>query len=352
MGRDKMKSFVSQQDIIEMAMIPVIKHADGKILFFAGATGYLMRMMIYALFYYKDHYGIGVKKIVALARNRKKAEEVFWNYRDRNDFELVHQDVNDKIEYHNTLDYIIHGASLVNPSDYIAQPVETIKSNSIGTFQLLEMARKTRCKNFLYISTSSVYGNMDEQFCQEEQCGILDFGNYKNSYSEGKRMGEAICNAYWHEYGLATKIVRPFYVFGSGMPLDDGRLFSDFILKALRDKEIVLKSDGMNKRNFIYITDAVRDIFFCMFQGKNGEAYNIGNRDGTFTILEFAKLVLDSSGSPGKVMIRHEESKIPSNIIDVIPCLDKIEKIVGKETKYIGVREGLERLIASVESRG
>ena len=78
MGRDKMKSFVSQQDIIEMAMIPVIKHADGKILFFAGATGYLMRMMIYALFYYKDHYGIGVKKIVALARNRKKAEEVIW----------------------------------------------------------------------------------------------------------------------------------------------------------------------------------------------------------------------------------------------------------------------------------
>lgn len=58
------------------------------------------------------------------------------------------------------------------------------------------------------------------------------------------------------------------------------------------------------------------------------------------------------AGSPGKVMIRHEESKIPSNIIDVIPCLDKIEKIVGKETKYIGVREGLERLIASVESRG
>lgn len=347
-----MKSYASKRDIEEMSKEPSLEYAVGKTFLFTGASGYIMRMMIFALYEYKERNGSGVQKIIALVRNREKGENIFADYKDRDDFELLVQDVDEEIEYDGKLDYIVHGASLVNPLDYVHRPVETLKPNIVGTVQLLELALRISCRNFIYISTSSVYGKMVDEKCQEDKCGIINFFDYKNSYSEGKRAGEIICNAYCHEYGLAVKVVRPFYVYGSGMSLDDGRLFADFVPKTVRKENIILKSDGKRSRNFIYITDAVRDIFCCMFRGKAGETYNIGNKEGTVTIMEFAQTLMEISGSLGKIVIQQTEASIPSNRVDVIPSMDKTEELVDRKDAYIGLKDGLLRLLASIESRG
>ena len=345
-----MKSYVSRKDIREISQNSLMEYAEGKVFLFTGATGYLMRMMIFALYDYKEKYGSGASKIIALVRNREKGEGIYADYKDRDDFELLVQDVSEEIKYDGKLDYIIHGASLVNPLDYVENPVETLKPNIMGTFQLLELARRISCENLLFISTSSVYGEMKEKNREEDKCGIIKFFDYRNSYSEGKRAGEMICSAYGHEYGIKVRIVRPFYVYGSGMSLDDGRLFADFIPKAARGENLILKSDGKCFRNFIYVTDAVRDIFHCLFLGEAGEAYNIGNKDGTYTILEFVRILMEASGRGGEIVIQKIENTIPSNKVDVIPSMEKTEKLVGRKDGYICLVDGLARLFASIEN--
>lgn len=129
----------------------------------------------------------------------------------------------------------------------------------------------------------------------ENDYGIVDPLEVRSCYAESKRMGENLCAAYAHQYGISTKIVRPSHTYGPGFALDDGRVFAAFVADVLNNRDIVLKSDGKANRCFIYLADATRGYFTVLLKGKVGNAYNVSN-DYEISILNLAQIVLQVSG--------------------------------------------------------
>ncbi|MFZ2654178.1 MAG: NAD-dependent epimerase/dehydratase family protein, partial [Victivallales bacterium] len=173
-------------------------------------------------------------------------------------------------------------------------PAGTIRSNVIGTANLLKLAVEKKTKCFLFFSTSGVYGFVDsERYPLKEDCfGFLNPTDLASCYLESKRMGENMCVAWMHQYGVPVKIVRPSITYGPGFKLDDGRSFADFISNIINKQDIVLYSDGKALRNYCYLADATLGFFIVMLKGKNGEAYNIGS-DKEISIVDLATLLTE-----------------------------------------------------------
>lgn len=154
---------------------------------------------------------------------------------------------------------------------------------------MLNLAVRNQCERFLFLSSVDVYGRMDDnRRLTEDMAGSLDPLNIRNVYSCGKRGAESLCKAYQEKYGLPVYIVRPFQIIGPGPELNDGRLHIDFISQILKNKKIVLKSDGMAVRSFMYIVDAVVAMFYVLLKGRQGEAYNIVMEEGEASVRELA----------------------------------------------------------------
>ena len=175
----------------------------------------------------------------------------------------------------------------------------------------------------------------------------MDPTKVRSCYGESKRMSENICVSYSHQYGVDTRIVRPFHTYGPGLSPSDGRVFSDFIHAVASGNDIEMTSDGSAKRPFCYITDAVTGIFNVLFNGKSSNAYNMGNPDGEVSIKELAKIV---SKARTDFDIRVKSSVQPDSYLRSptsrqIVNIDKL-KSLGWSPK-ISVVEGFKRSISS-----
>jgi nucleoside-diphosphate-sugar epimerase len=150
------------------------------------------------------------------------------------------------------------------------------------------------------LSSIDVYGKLptNNRFSENLQ-GSLETLNVRNAYAIGKRTAEALCAAYYSQYGVPVKIVRPGQIIGPGIALDDGRLCIDFISQILSNGKIVLKSDGTAKRTFIYMTDAITGMLTALLLGKCGEAYNVCDENGELTVFELAELMCSLSENKG-----------------------------------------------------
>jgi nucleoside-diphosphate-sugar epimerase len=145
----------------------------------------------------------------------------------------------------------------------------------------------------MFISSPDVYGNTSEMSSiSENDFGYLDPLALRSCYGESKRMGEALCAAWQSQNKTPVKIVRPFHVYGPGMNLNDGRVFSDFVSNVVNKQNILIKGQGAEYRTFCYLADAVLAIFVVLFFGKEGEAYNIGNDKCEIQIRELAQLLV------------------------------------------------------------
>lgn len=172
-------------------------------------------------------------------------------------------------------------------------PVGTLNSNVLGTIHLINLAKEHNVESFLYFSSGEVYGEVKEEDIpiKEDIFGYLNPASLRACYGESKRMGENICVSYHAQYGVNAKIVRPFHTYGPGMSLDDGRVFADFVSNVVHKKDIILKSDGSAIRAFCYLTDATLGFLTVLVEGENGQAYNIGNPNEAYSILELANLI-------------------------------------------------------------
>ena len=267
------------------------RFANKKVLI-TGANGFLPAYMVDSLMMANKVFDLNLE-IICLVRNIEKAHNRFIDYTNHKQLVFIHQDVCVPINNLHDVTFIIHAASQASPKYYGTDPVGTLKANTIGTYNLLEFSTKNPIESFLYFSSSEVYGNTEEDYISENDYGYLDCNTVRACYAESKRMGETMCKSWYHQYSTGTKIVRPFHTYGPGMDLNDGRVFADFVNNIVQNKNIVLNSDGSAKRSFCYLQDATAAFFKILLNGKNGEAYNMGNPDTEISIWDLANTLVD-----------------------------------------------------------
>ncbi len=227
-----------------------------------------------------------------------------------------------------------------------------MSANTLGTAQLLELARKHQAEGFLYFSSAEVYGEPTRVPTSESDYGFLDPLAVRSCYAESKRMGENMCVSWHHQYGVPAKIVRPFHTYGPGMRLDDGRVYADFVADVVNGRDIILKSDGLTRRSFCYLADASAGFWMVLLNGANAQAYNIGNPDGEISIRDLATLV--AALYPEKhisVKFEHRneaESYLPSQISVTCPDIT-LAKSLGW-CPITSIENGFRKTIESYQS--
>lgn len=257
-----------------------------------GAAGFLPAYMVETLLYLNETRDLGIR-VLALARNRTSLEQRFAHHAERTDLICIEQDISRPFSLNQKLDYVIHAASQASPKYYSTDPVGTLSANTLGTATLLELARNSNSKGFLYFSSSEVYGQASHIPTTEQDYGPVDPTNVRSCYAESKRMGENMCVSWLHQYNVPTKIVRPFHTYGPRMRLDDGRVYADFVACILRNEPIALKSDGLATRAFCYAADAIAGFWQVLLAGENGVAYNIGNPDAEISMRALGQLLVN-----------------------------------------------------------
>ena len=259
----------------------------------AGAAGLLPAYMVETLLYLNEMESFNIQ-VIGLVPNLKKARERFSDYREDTRLSLIVQNVCEETEIDRDIDYIIHAASPASPKIFQTDPVGTILPNITGTANLLKLAVKKQVKRFLFFSTSGVYGHVNESdYPIKEECfGFLNPLKIESCYLESKRMGETMCIAWMHQFGVPVIVVRPAITYGPGLQLDDGRSFADFIANIVHYQNIELYSDGQAVRNYCYIADATLGFFIVLLKGRAGEAYNVA-AEQEISIIDLAKLLAE-----------------------------------------------------------
>jgi UDP-glucuronate decarboxylase len=267
---------------------------EGRNVLITGANGFVPAYVAETLLYLNEKKLKKPLKLLALVRNRAKALARYSAYRGRPDLELVVQDVCKPVETDVQIDYVIHAASQASPKYYNVDPAGTIAPNVVGTFHLLELARKSQARGFLFVSSGEVYGKFPTpppKPLTEDESGSLDPLELRSCYGEGKRAGETMCKAWNHQFGIPTKIARLGHTYGPGMDLKDGRVFADFVANVVRGENIVMKSDGSAMRPFCYLADAATGLLTVLLKGKSATAYNVINNEAEISIFELAKIL-------------------------------------------------------------
>ena len=214
-------------------------------------------------------------------------------------FEFREHDVTEHISLDGPLDYILNFASPASPIDYLKIPIETLKAGSLGTLNLLGLARSKGAK-ILIASTSEVYGDPLINPQTEDYYGNVNPIGPRGVYDEAKRFQEAITMAYHTHHGLDIAIVRIFNTYGSRMRLDDGRAIPAFIGQALKGEDLTIFGDGSQTRSFCYVDDQVDGIYKLLLANYSYPV-NIGKPE-EITIYEFAKEVIALSGGNSKIV--------------------------------------------------
>lgn len=216
-------------------------------------------------------------------------------------FDFYHHDVSKFVHIPGDLDYILHFASPASPVDYLKIPIQTLKVGSLGTHNLLGLARAKQAR-ILVASTSEVYGDPLVSPQSEDYWGNVNPVGPRGVYDEAKRFQEAITMAYHNAHGLDTRIVRIFNTFGSRMRLNDGRAIPTFIAQAIRGEDITLFGDGSQTRSFCYIDDQIEGIY-RLLHSNCIKPINIGNPD-EISLLQLAQEIIELTGSSSKISHR------------------------------------------------
>src|SRR5215204_5891311 len=214
-------------------------------------------------------------------------------------FEFYHHDVSKFIHVPGPIKYILHFASPASPIDYLKIPIQTLKVGSLGTHNLLGLA-KAKNARMLIASTSEVYGDPLVHPQVEEYWGNVNPVGPRGCYDEAKRFQEAITMAYHMHHGLETRIIRIFNTYGPRMRLDDGRVLPAFLSQALRGEELTIFGDGSQTRSFCYVDDLVEGIYRLLLSDYHLPV-NIGNPD-EISIKEFGEEILKLTGAKQKLV--------------------------------------------------
>jgi len=250
-------------------------------------------------------------------------------------FTFYHHDVTKFVDVPGKVDYILHFASPASPIDYLKIPIQTLKVGSLGTHNLLGLA-KAKNARILIASTSEVYGDPLVHPQKESYFGNVNAIGPRGVYDEAKRFQESMTMAYHRFHKLDTRIVRIFNTYGPRMRLNDGRVIPAFLGQALRGEDITVFGDGNQTRSFCYVDDQIEGIYRLLMSDYS-DPVNIGNPN-EISILDFAKEVLSLTGSDQKIIFKPLPQDDP---MQRQPDISIAEKMLGWRPK-VGRGKGME----------
>ena len=263
---------------------------------------------------------------------------------DNPNFNFIEGDVTEPFSFE--VDYILNFACPASPVQYQRNPVETVKTNVLGMMHSLELAKAKKIP-VLQASTSEVYGDPLEHPQLETYFGNVNPIGVRACYDEGKRIAETLCFDYARQYGVQVRIFRIFNTYGPKMRFDDGRVVSNFISQALKNKVITLYGNGQQTRSFCYVDDLVQAVMkFIESPNQLSGPYNIGN-PAENTVKELAELVLKLTKSKSEITILDLPGDDPKK------RKPNIDKFRNEYEWYpqVGLEEGLRRTINDFETR-
>ncbi|MGM5469174.1 UDP-glucuronic acid decarboxylase family protein [Flavobacteriaceae bacterium LMO-SS05] len=296
-----------------------------------GAAGFLGSHLC-DRFINEGYSVIGMDNLIT--GDKKNIKHLF----DHSNFKFIEHDVTEFINIQGQLDYILHFASPASPIDYLKIPIQTLKVGSLGTHNLLGLAKAKKAR-ILIASTSEVYGDPLVHPQDESYYGNVNTIGPRGVYDEAKRFQESITMAYHRFHGLDTRIVRIFNTYGPRMRLNDGRVIPAFMGQALRGEDISVFGDGTQTRSFCYVDDQIEGIYRVLLSDY---AYpiNIGNPH-EISIREFAEEIIKLTGTDQKIvykalpqddpMQRRPDISLAKKLLDWEP---KVERPEGMKKTY------------------
>ncbi len=269
------------------------------------------------------------------------------NLQNRNqNMQFVNSDITN-FEFKGDCDYIIHLAAIPSPLVYLERPIETLNTSITGTKNILEIARRTNVKGFIFASTSEVYGDppADMVPTSENFFGYVNPVGARAAYYEGKRIAETLCSLYWKDYKTPVRIARLFNTYGPRLdfklPSSYGRAVINFIKQSLNNEPVLVFGDGKQTRSFCYITDTITGILrLLLIDGLDGKVINIGNQE-EIKIIDLAEKIISFTNPNSKVAFKQLPEDDP---LRRLPDITKAQQLLGYKPA-VGLDEGLKRTI-------
>jgi nucleoside-diphosphate-sugar epimerase len=259
--------------------------------------------------------------------------------RNNSRFTFLQHDVTQPFNFE--AEAIYHLASPASPVGYMENPIATIMVNSLGTYQMLEQARRQKAI-FLFTSTSEAYGDPLVHPQREDYWGNVNPVGPRACYDESKRLGETLTMEYYRQFQANARMVRIFNTYGPNSQADDGRMIPNFITQALQNKPLTIYGDGSITRSICYVSDLVEGLLLALFKPFTaGEIFNLGNTE-ELTVLEFAQTIIRLCQSSSTIIFE------PGRIDDPErrrPDISKAQRALGWQHN-ISTEEGLKRTIA------
>ena len=297
----------------------------------SGGTGFIGSFICNVIRYRNKNYNQNIKVFSISRRERESNETVKY----------ISGDIIQKLDLPKSADYVLHLASNTHPAQYKTDPVGTIINNIYGCKNLLDYCKDNLKTKFLLASSCEVYGECTDKPVEENYSGYINFNTTRAGYNEAKRVCESLCQSYKDKFNVNFSTFRLARVFGADKTKNDTKAMAQFIEKAINNEDIVLKSKGNQRYSYIYVADAVIGIFCILFNGENGEAYNISSDDENLTLSDYANYIANFCGK--KVVYEISEDSSVSKANNALLSNKKIKNIGFRQ--LFSVKEAIERTI-------
>ena len=278
--------YISQVDFIDWTCF------KNKTFVITGSTGLIGSNLVKALLFVNGEKNLNIRLILPV----RNAESALLLFGDNNSYiSIIPYTLGKAITIEEKIDFIIHLASPTDSMFFKEQPVDTMLANIEGVKSILELSKEKKVIKTIVMSTMEVYGFPEQGHAvTEKEIGSFEPMNARNSYPISKLSSEALSYAYYSQYAVPVAVIRATQTFGPGVKYSDRRVFAEFMRCAMNKTDIVLKSEGLTERAYLYTADAVTAIMTVLQKGLPGEAYTVANPDTYCSIREMAQLVANA----------------------------------------------------------
>lgn len=342
---------IIEEDIRTIAqdIMPEAAKFSGKTVLITGGAGFLGQYFISVLDYLNKNTFPEPCRIIS-ADNFITGVK-YW-VKENDNFRSMKHNVKEPLKIDEPIHYIIHAAGIASPKFYRIYKIETIDVATLGTKNMLELAREKEVESMVVFSSSEVYGDPDPRYIPtpETYNGNVSCTGPRSNYDESKRLSEALSIAYYETHKIPVKLIRPFNVYGPGIRLDDARVVPNFVSFALEGKPIPVYGLGNHTRTFCYITDAMTGFFKVLLSEYDGEPFNVGDDNFEVSIKELANITKEvyEEETGNKAEVKHvqgmNDAYASADPKRRCPDLTKVKSKTGYSPK-VDIKTGIRRFM-------